>query len=147
MPDGCDGLIGRTVEAVVFTWEGAAVPDRGCSVAPVRWRVEALSAAGVDVAVISEVGVAHVDGQLRSRPPGPGHLLLCVSRGSELFEARPGGLRLLHRRAGGPTDRSESMRDLLSLSPDEPYPLRYGASPADRHGLPCRTRTAGLSRH
>ncbi len=115
MPDGRDGLIGRTVEAVAFTWEGAAVPYRCWPVAPVRRRVEALSAAGVDVAIISEAGAAHVDGQLRSRPPGPGRLLLCASRGSELFEAGPEGLRLLHRRVGGLTDRSDSMRDILSL--------------------------------
>ena len=90
MPDGCDGLIGRTAEAVAFTWEGAAVPGGRRPVGPVRRRVEALSAAGVDVAVISEAGVAHVDGQLRSRPPGPGRLLLCASRGSEMFEVGPG---------------------------------------------------------
>ena len=113
MPGDRGGLIGRTAEAVAFTWEGAAVPCRRCAVGPVRRRVEALSAAGVDVAVISESGVAHVDGQLRSRPPGPGRVLLCVSRGSEMFEAGPEGLRLLHRRAGGLTDSSDSMRDIL----------------------------------
>ena len=115
LPDGCDGLIGRTAEAVAFTWEGAAVPAGRCPVAPVRRRVEALSVAGVDVAVISDSGVAHVDGQLRSRPPGPGRLLLCVNRGSEVFEAGPWGLRLLLRSAGGLTDRSHSMRDILSF--------------------------------
>jgi len=115
MPDGCDGLIGRTAEAVVFTWERAAVPGRRCAVAPVRRRVEALSAAGVDVAVVSQAGAAHVDGQLRSRPPGPGRLLLCASRGSEMFKAGPEGLRLMHRRAGGLTGRSDSMRDILSF--------------------------------
>lgn len=90
LPDGCGGLIGRTAEAVAFTWEGAAVPGGHCPVGSVRRRVRALSAAGVDVAVISESGVAHVDGQLRLRPPGPGRLLLCVNRGSEMFEAGSG---------------------------------------------------------
>src|ERR1039457_2084803 len=94
MPDGCSGLIGRTVEAVVFTWEGAAVRAGRCLVGPVRRRVAALSAAGVHVAVISESGVAHLDGQLRLRPPGPGRLLLCVNRGSEMFGAGSGGLGL-----------------------------------------------------
>ena len=68
----------------------------------------------MDVAVISESGVAHVAGQLRLRPPGPGRLLLCVNRGSEMFEAGSGGLGLLHRR-GGLTDSSDSMRDILSF--------------------------------
>jgi len=115
MSDGCGGLLGRTAEAVAFTWEGAAVPGGRCPVGPVRRRVAALSAAGVDVAVISDSDVPHVDGQLRLRPTGPGRLLLCVNRGSEMFEAGSGGLGLLHRRAGGPTDSSDSMRDILSF--------------------------------
>ena len=127
MADGCDGLIGRTAEAVAFTWEGAALPGGRGQVGSVRRRVEALSAAGVDVAVVSEAGAASVDGRLRSRPPGPGRLLLCASRGSEMFEAGPDGLRLLGWRAdgragglpprdGGRTGSSDSMRDILSFA-------------------------------
>ena len=102
------------------------MPGRRGQVGPVRRRVEALTAAGVDVAVVSKAGVAYVDGQLRSRPPGPGRLLLCDNHGSEMFEAGPDGLRLLGRRpdgradglpprAGGRTGSSDSMRDILSF--------------------------------
>ena len=127
MADGCDGLIGRTAEAVAFTWEGAALQGGRGQVGPVRRRVEALSAAGVDVAVVSQAGAASVAGQLRSQPPGPGRLLLCASRGSETFEAGPDGLRLPGwrpdrradgpaPRAGGRTGNSDSMRDILSFA-------------------------------
>jgi trehalose/maltose hydrolase-like predicted phosphorylase len=101
MADGGHKLIGPTAEAVAFTWEGAAWPSRRGGVAPVRRRVEALSAVGVDVVVLSQADVAHVDEQLRSRPPGPGRLLLCGGRGTDLFEAGPEGLRPLRVRADG----------------------------------------------
>src|ERR1017187_3084746 len=101
MADGGHKLIGRTAEAVAFTWEGAAWPSRRGGVAPVRRRVEALSAVGVDVVVLSQADVAHVDEQLRSRPPGPGRLLLCGGRGTDLFEAGPEGLRPLRGRGDG----------------------------------------------
>ena len=115
MADYGHGLVGRTAEVVVFTWECATLPGLRSRAGPVRRRVEALSAAGVDVAVVSEASAAHVDEQLLSRPPGPGRLLLCGTRGAEMFEAGPCGLRLLRRRAGGRTDSSDSMRDILSF--------------------------------
>ena len=111
MPDDGSGLIGRTAEAVVFTWEGAAMPGPRFAVAPVRRRVEALSAVGMDVAVVSQAGAVYVDGQLRSRPPGPGRLLLCARCGSEMLVARPDGLA----RVGGLPGRSDCMRDILSF--------------------------------
>src|ERR1035441_8317134 len=91
MADGGHKLIGRTAEAVAFTWEGAAWPSRRGGVAPVRRRVEALSAVGVDVVVLSQADVAHVDEQLRSRPPGPGRLLLCGGRGPGPVAGGAGG--------------------------------------------------------
>src|ERR1035437_357607 len=101
MAVGGHKLIAPTAEAMAFTWEGAAWPSRRDGVAPVRRRVEALSAVGVDVVVLSQADVAHVDEQLRSRPPGPGRLLLCGGRGTDLFEAGPEGLRPLRVRADG----------------------------------------------
>jgi trehalose/maltose hydrolase-like predicted phosphorylase len=115
VPVGHGVLVGRTVEAVVFTWEGAAVPGRRYPVAPVRRRVEALSATGVDVAVVSEAPAADVDAVLRSRPPGPGRLLLCGGRGAEAYEATAEGLRLLCTRAGGRASLADSMRDVLAF--------------------------------
>ena len=34
MPDDCGGLIGRTAEAVAFTWEAAAVPGGAVRLRP-----------------------------------------------------------------------------------------------------------------
>ena len=76
----------RTFEAIVFDWDGTAVPDRRSDAADVRARVEALCAAGVHVFVVSGTHVGNIDGQLRARPAGPGRLHLCV-------EPRLGGLR------------------------------------------------------
>lgn len=91
-------VIGRTVEAMVFDWDGTAVADRPSSAAPVRRRVLALTAAGVDVAVVSGTHVENIDRQLRTRPRGPGRLWLCVNQGSELFEVTASGPVLMHRR-------------------------------------------------
>jgi hypothetical protein len=79
-------LLGRTVEAIVFDWPGATAADHDPpGAAPVtpaatalRRRVEALCAAGVDIAILAgdEVAVDAVDRRLRARPTGPGRLLL-----------------------------------------------------------------------
>jgi trehalose/maltose hydrolase-like predicted phosphorylase len=84
-------LADTTFEAVVLGWDGTAVPDRGADAAAVRVRVEALCGAGVHVVVVSSMDVGDVDGQLGARPDGPGQLLLCVNRGSEVFEVTASG--------------------------------------------------------
>lgn len=89
--------LGRTVAAVVLDWDGTAVPDRSAPAAAVRARLERLSALGVHVAVVSGTHLDNIDGQLRSRPPGPGRLLLALNRGSELFDVGRDGPVLLHR--------------------------------------------------
>ncbi|MFI5042615.1 MAG: hypothetical protein ACHQNA_12340, partial [Acidimicrobiales bacterium] len=73
-------------EAVIFDWDGTAVPDRRADAVPLRARIERLSAAGAHVIIVSGTHVANVDGQLGARPAGPGHLFLCLNRGSEVFE-------------------------------------------------------------
>lgn len=95
-------LIGRTVGAVVFDWDGTAVPDRGVSARAVRARLERLSGLGVHVAVVSGTHLGNIDGQLRARPPGPGRMLLGLNRGSELFEVTRDGPVLLERREETP---------------------------------------------
>jgi trehalose/maltose hydrolase-like predicted phosphorylase len=64
----------------------------------VRDVIEGLCSAGFDVVVITGTHVANVDGQLRARPVGPGRLLFCVNRGSEVFECDRSGPALLLRR-------------------------------------------------
>ena len=91
-------MIDRTVEAVVFDWEGTAAADRRGSAAQLRRRVLALTAAGVDMAVVSGTDVEDIDRQLRARPAGPGRLWFCVNRGSELYEVSPAGPQVLYRR-------------------------------------------------
>ncbi len=95
----------RTFEAVVFDWDGTAVPDRQADAAPLRARIEALSAAGVHLFIVSGTHVGNVDGQLGTRPPGPGHVFLCLNRGSEVFDVDRSGLALLWRRVA--TDAEE----------------------------------------
>jgi hypothetical protein len=88
----------RRFDAVVFDWDGTAVPDRGADARRVRALVEALCADGVDLGVVTGTHVGNVDGQLRARPRGPGRLYLCVNRGSETFAADEHGLGLVFRR-------------------------------------------------
>jgi trehalose/maltose hydrolase-like predicted phosphorylase len=95
---GLPAPIARRFEAIVFDWDGTAVPDRQADAGVVRALVEALCALGMDVAVVSGTHLGNVDGQLFARPNGPGRLFLCLNRGSEVFAVEPAGPRLVHRR-------------------------------------------------
>jgi trehalose/maltose hydrolase-like predicted phosphorylase len=88
----------RRFEAVVFDWDGTAVPDRNAAAAELRTLVEELCEQGLDLAVVTGTHVGNVDGQLGARPGGPGHFYLCVNRGSEVFQADRAGVRLVDRR-------------------------------------------------
>jgi trehalose/maltose hydrolase-like predicted phosphorylase len=96
---GVPRSLDRRFEAVVFDWDGTAVTDRGADAAELCTLVEELCAHGLDLAVVTGTHVANVDGQLGARPVGPGRLVLCVNRGSEVFEATGRGLRLIERRS------------------------------------------------
>ncbi len=88
----------RRFEACVADWDGTLVPNRSSDAGRVRDAVEGLCAAGFDVVVITGTHVQNIDGQLQARPSGPGRLLLCVNRGSEVFECGQTGPTLLFRR-------------------------------------------------
>jgi trehalose/maltose hydrolase-like predicted phosphorylase len=94
----------RRFEAVVFDWDGTAVPDRQADAAAVRALIEELCPLGLDLGVVTGTHVGNVDGQLQARPGGPGRLYLCVNRGSEVFCADEGGLRLVSRREATPEE-------------------------------------------
>ena len=64
--------VDRRFEAVVFDWDGTAVPDRSADAAELRALVEELCALGLDLVVITGTHVGNVDGQLQARPDGPG---------------------------------------------------------------------------
>jgi len=85
-------------EALVFDWDGTAVPDRASDAAAIRELVEHLCQHGMHVAVVSGTHVGNVDGQLAARPDGPGRLLLALNRGSEVFAVDRDGPRLVERR-------------------------------------------------
>lgn len=96
----------RTFEALIFDWDGTAVTDRVADAGAVRARVEALSQAGVDVAVVSGTHVGNIDGQLGARPAGPGRLYLCLNRGSEVFAVDEHGPHLVWRRNATPDEEA-----------------------------------------
>ena len=77
----------RRFEAVVFDWDGTAVPDRHADASRLRRLVRELCSRGLDLAVITGTHVGNVDEQLQVRPAGPGRLYFCVNRGSEVFQA------------------------------------------------------------
>ena len=90
--------LNRRFEAILFDWDGTAVPDRSADATRVRTLVERLCAAGMDLGVVSGTHVGNVDEQLRARPDGPGRLHLLLNRGSEVFRATRGGIELVYRR-------------------------------------------------
>jgi len=90
--------LARRFEAVVFDWDGTAVPDRKADASVLRGVIEALCGLGMDAFVVTGTHVGNVDGQLAARPRGPGRLYLCVNRGSEVFRAGATGIELVERR-------------------------------------------------
>jgi trehalose/maltose hydrolase-like predicted phosphorylase len=96
--------LARRFDALVFDWDGTAVPGREADASAVRGAVEALGATGMHVAIVSGTHLGNVDGQLQARPVGPGRLLLALNRGSELFEVDRDGPRLLARRDATPEE-------------------------------------------
>lgn len=90
--------LARRFEAIVFDWDGTAVPDRQADATHVRDLVEQLSEAGVHLAVVTGTHVDNVDSQLGARPVGPGLLYLCLNRGSEVYRVAAGGPDLVFRR-------------------------------------------------
>ena len=96
----------RRFEAVVFDWDGTAVPDRDADASRVRGLVESLCALGAEVVVVSGTHVGNIDGQLRARPRGPGRLLLALNRGSEVFEVGPDGPFVVARREATPEEEA-----------------------------------------
>jgi hypothetical protein len=85
-------------EAIVFDWDGTAVPDRAADMTDLRRAIEELCALGMDMIVVTGTHVGNVDGQLRARPRGPGRLHLCLNRGSEVFQVDERGPELVARR-------------------------------------------------
>ncbi len=96
--------LARRFEAIVFDWDGTAVVDRHADATRLRGVVEELCGFGMELAVITGTNVDNVDGQLHARPPGPGRLLLCMNRGSEIFVADESGVHLVERRIATPQE-------------------------------------------
>jgi hypothetical protein len=88
----------RRFEAMVFDWDGTAVPDRASDARRLRQAVESASAWGLHLVVISGTHLANVDGQLGARPKGPGTLHLLLNRGADAFRVGPTGPVLVERR-------------------------------------------------
>lgn len=113
-PGEADGprpeAVDRRFEAVVFDWDGTAVPDRASDASEVRALVEQLCGTGMDVAVVSGTHVGNVDGQLRARPTGPGSLVLALNRGSEVFVVDHEGPNLVTRREATPQEDASLTR-------------------------------------
>ena len=133
-----DPALDRRFEAVVFDWDGTAVPDRDADAARLRELVEELCALGLELAVITGTHVDNVDGQLLARPSGPGRLHFLVNRGSEVFEAAAGGIRLLQRR------EASARRTRRSTGPPLPRSRRSVAAASVRRSS-LSGSTAGRS--
>ena len=99
--------VDRRFESCIADWDGTMVPDRRADAGRVRQLIEALCAYGFDFVVITGTHVENVDTQLHARPSGPGRLLFCVNRGSEVFECGSTGPQLLTRRIATPDENAQ----------------------------------------
>ena len=87
----------RRFEALIFDWDGTAVPDRATDASALCAAVESACLLGLDLAVVSGTHVGNIDGQLRARPRGPGELHLLLNRGSEVYRVSQDGVELTAR--------------------------------------------------
>ncbi len=94
----------RRFEAVVFDWDGTAVPDRRADVGVLRATIEELCALGMHVAIVSGTDLGHIDGQLGARPGGPGSLWFALDRGSTVYAVDRSGPHLVDRRRATPAE-------------------------------------------
>ena len=90
--------LARRFEAIVFDWDGTAVPDRRADAERVRRLVEQAIAHGLELAIVSGAEVGSIDRQLGARPAGPGGLILALNHGSEGFSVDLEGPKLAFRR-------------------------------------------------
>jgi len=95
---------GPRYEALIFDWDGTAVPDRSADASHLRALVADACRLGLDLAVVTGTHVENVDEQLAVRPDGPGELHMLVNRGSEVFRVDPQGLVLVERRHASPQE-------------------------------------------
>jgi trehalose/maltose hydrolase-like predicted phosphorylase len=102
-PPAMPAPLARRFEAIVFDWDGPAVPVRQADATRIRRLVEEACAAGLELAVVSGTHLGNVDGQLAARPARPGGLVLALNDGSEVFRVDRDGPQLVYRR----TARSE----------------------------------------
>ncbi len=126
----------RRFEAIVFDWDGTAVPDRRADTTELRRVIEELCAQGVDVAVVSGTHVGNVDGQLAARPRGPGRLHLLLNRGSEVFRVEGRGVELVCR-------RTATAKEDAALSAAAQLAVRHLAA---HHGLEAKIVSSRLNR-
>jgi trehalose/maltose hydrolase-like predicted phosphorylase len=138
-------LAETTFEAVVFDWDGTAVADRAADATAVRDRVEALSAAGMHVAVVSGTHVGNIDGQLAARPQGPGRLHLCLNGGSEVFEVTGDGPALAWRRTATP-DEDRALDRAAALTVERLRAAGLEARVVDMPPAPPAARAGPLNR-
>jgi trehalose/maltose hydrolase-like predicted phosphorylase len=89
----------RRFEALIFDWDGTAVPDRKADASALCQLVEEASAVGIHLAIVTGTHAGNVTAQLQVRPAGPGRLMLAVNRGSELFRLTADGPLLVQRRS------------------------------------------------
>src|SRR6476619_9301 len=87
----------RRFEAVVFDWDGTAVPNRHADASAVRVLVERLSELGFHQAVVTGKNLQNRYPPLGARPAGPGALYLCLNRGSEVYSVGANGPELVWR--------------------------------------------------
>jgi hypothetical protein len=96
------GALDRRFGAIMFDWDGTAVPDRRADASVLRDLLETLSGLGCHIVITSGTHLENVDDQLGARPAGSGRLFIDSNRGSEIWEIEHDGPVLRERREPRP---------------------------------------------
>ena len=116
--DSTKTLLGRAFRVLCLEWEAAAPDGAAGAAAELRARIERLTSLGVDVALVAEAGIDHVDPRLRARPDVEGRLFLLLSDGAEAYVLGPAGPRLIERRLVSPGEEEQLTRAVQSVRDD-----------------------------
>ena len=92
----------RRFGAIMFDWDGTAVPDRRADARPLRELVETLCSLGRQLVITSGTHLENVDDQLGARPRGPGVSSSTRTAAPRPWEITRDGPVLLHRRETRP---------------------------------------------
>jgi alpha,alpha-trehalose phosphorylase len=107
----------RRFSAIIFDWDGTAVPDRQSDATALAIALSQVLTMGTRCAIITGTKLEHIESQCTSLIPkaAKSNLFVCANRGSEVFGFGPGGEPILLFRYSASHEENQAL-DTIALS-------------------------------